>query len=92
MKNSVSEFLLGSMAMPGDHDLKPGGLGLQVEISKVVQYVDRQAANFENFAVGQFPRPVRSIDVATNCSQWGNLGQLIENSRCAHVSGVNDVI
>lgn len=78
--------------MPGDDDLKPGGLGLQIEISKVVQYVDRKAAEFENFAVGQLPRPVRGIDVAANGCERGNPGQLSENFRCTHISGVNDVV
>ena len=54
------------MTVAGDHYLEPGGFGFQIELSEIVEDVDRDASDFENFSLGEFARPRVFVDVAAN--------------------------
>ena len=41
------------MAVAVDHDVEPGGFGLQVELAHVVEHIDRDAFDFNYFSFGQ---------------------------------------
>jgi hypothetical protein len=54
------------MTVAGDHDCKSRSFRFQIELSEIVEDVDRDASDFENFSLGEFARPRVFVDVAAN--------------------------
>ena len=92
VEHSVARLLLGSVAVAGDHDFESRGFGFQVKLRKIVQNINGDASEFDDFRFGEFAGPRCFVDVAADCGHRRNRSELLENLRLADVSGVNDVI
>ena len=57
-----------------------------------MQDVNRHAAEFDNFGLGEPPGPAAFVDVAANGSEGCNCCQFFENFGIADIPGVNDVV
>jgi len=80
------------MTVAGDHHLESSGFGFQIELSEIVEDVDRDASDFENFRLGELARPRIFVDVAANSSDRRDGRERLQDSRIADVSGMNDVL
>ena len=80
IKHAIFRFLFGHVAVSVDYDGKSSRFRFQIKLLKIVQHVDRDAANFEHIREGNFVRPGLAIDVAANRSNRCNLGQLFRMS------------
>ncbi len=78
--------------MTGNDSSESGGLGLEIELGQVVKDVYRYTGYFEHVGDGNLTSPGSAIDVAADCGYRRNLRQLVEDSRIADVSGVDDVV
>lgn len=68
IENAVADFLVRSVTVAGDHDLEASGFGFQIEVGEIVEDVDRNVSDFENFSLGKLARPCVFVDVAANSS------------------------
>ncbi len=80
------------MAVSKDHNSKTRDFRLQIEVGEIVERVDRDTVQLNDFGRRQFLRPRRFIDISADGCHWGNLFQLIENFERTYISGVNDVL
>lgn len=80
------------MAVAVDRHAKSRGFWFQIELCQIVQDINRNAANFENFYVCKFARPCGFIDIAAHCDYRRDLFKSLQNFLRAHVACVNDVI
>jgi hypothetical protein len=78
--------------MAGDDDAESRGFGLEIEAREIVQNVDSDARDFDDFGFGQLACPCGFVDVAANRRDLRDSGKLIENFWRTHVAGVNDVL
>jgi len=76
----------------GDYDSESSGFRFEIELSQVMQDVDRDAPEFDDLSLWQFARPRTLVDVAADRGQWSKSGELLENLRIADIPGVNDVL
>jgi len=79
------------MAVSGNHHAESGRLRFQIEPRQVVQYVDRDPAEFNHFGLGEASRPGVFVDVAADGRDGRDARKFGKNFRCANVPGVNDV-
>jgi hypothetical protein len=80
------------MTVPGYHDFETSRLGLQIELGKVVQNIDRNARKFDHFSLRQSARPRSFVDVPADGCHGRNCREFVEDFGCAYVSSVNDVL
>ena len=80
------------MAVAGDHRSKSGSFRLQIKLPQIVEHVNQDSAELNNFRLEQSPSPSAFVHVAANGRQRSNSGEFLENLRRAHISGMNDVI
>ena len=78
--------------MPGDHHTEPRRFGFQIKPRQIMQNVNRNATEFDDFGLGQLVRPGSFIDVATHSRDRRSGSQFVENPGRANVPGVNDVL
>ena len=78
--------------MSADDHRETGGLGLEIQLGKIVQHIDGNAAGFEYFSLRQPLGPCAFIDVAPDRRDRGDGAKLIQNLRCAHISRMNNVV
>jgi len=78
--------------MPVDHDFEAGRFRFQIELSKIVQHVDGNAGEFDNFRLRQFMRPGFLVDVSADGRHGSEACEFLKNFRRAYIPGVNDVI
>ncbi len=92
VQHAFPRFLLGNVAVTGDHHSKSGRFGLQVQLRQIVQNINGNVAHFENLCLWKFAGPGSLVDIAAHGGQRRDRGQLFQNLGCAHIPGVNDVL
>jgi hypothetical protein len=92
VKHSFTHFLLGNMAVAGNHDLESGGFRLEIELCEIVEHIDRDTSKFDDFILRQLTRPWTFIDVAADRSKRCDGRELLEDLRVANISCVDDVL
>jgi hypothetical protein len=91
IKHAAARLLLRNMAVPRDHDLEPCRFRLQIELCQIVQNINRNAADLDDFSFRQPARPRGCVDIAANGRHGRENRELLKNFRRAHISRVNDV-
>jgi hypothetical protein len=91
-EDAVSLFNLRPMAMAVNHHAKSSCLGFQIDSSEVVQHINRHARDFDYFRRRQSRHPGASIDIPANRGYRRDVRELFENSRIAHIAGVEDAV
>jgi len=80
------------MAVAGDYGFEPGRCRLQIEFREIVQHVDGNASELDDFSFRQLAGPGGFVDIAANGGQWPNGRQFFQNLRSADVSRVKDAV
>jgi len=80
------------MAVTINHYANSSGFGLQIQPSQIVQHVDPDSLNLDDFSFGQPRRPRAAIHVAAHGGYGGEFAQAIENSWIAYVSSMQDAV
>src|SRR5271166_1786166 len=80
------------MAVAVHHYPESGGFRLQVELSEIMQHVDRHSASFDDLGHGQKARPALSVDVAADRGHRSDLLEHFENFESSNVAGVEDAV
>lgn len=78
--------------MTAYHDVKFGGLRIQVDGLEIVQHVNIHCSCFGHGRFRERFRPVRSIHVSADRYHWSNVGERFQYARIAYVTGMNDQI
>jgi hypothetical protein len=92
MEHSIARLLFGNVRVAADHNRESGGFGLEVQRCQIVQHIDGDASDFEDFIFGQPLCPPLLVDVAANGGHGRNCGELRDDSGCPEIPGMNDVI
>ena len=77
--------------MAADHDRESGSLGIEVQLCKIVQHINRDAAQLKHLGFGQLARPHSFVDVATHRGYRSDCRKLIEYLGGADIPSMNDV-
>lgn len=80
------------MAVPVDHDLESGSFRFQVELRKIVQDIDGNPADLDDFGLRQLARPCSLIDIAANRCDRRKGCERVENFGIAYVAGMNNAL
>lgn len=80
------------MTVARDYDLESRRCRLQVELTKIVENINRDAAKFDYFCLRQLSRPGSRVDIASNRRQGRNASEFVENLRRADIARVDDVL
>ena len=80
------------MAVPGNDDIESRSFGLQIQLREIVQYVDGNAARFEDFSLRQLARPRIFVDISANGGYGRNGCELRNDFRRADVTCMDDVV
>jgi len=75
-----------------DYDCKSRGFRLELQLRKIVQDINRNAADFESFGLRQLLCPRTLVDVAAYGGDGSNCGELIDYLGGTDIPGMNDVI
>src|ERR1700735_3190032 len=66
IEHAVSRLLLWLVTVAGGHDVESGGFGLEIEAREIVQDIDGNAGELDDFGFGEFARPPVLIDVSAD--------------------------
>ena len=80
------------MGVTGDHGREPSGLGVESEIRQIVEYVQMQRSDGNDFHRRQRRRPHAAVDVAANGQRGRDNSELFEYFLLADIAGMNDEI
>lgn len=80
------------MAVPADDSGESGRVRLQVQSSEIVQNVNENATDLQDFGFRQPASPLDFVDIAAYRGERGELGELRKNVRRTDVTRVDDVI
>jgi len=92
IEDTATRLLLRNMTVPGYHNFEASRFGLQIELRQVVQNIDKNAREFDQFSLGQSARPRRIVDVPADGCDRCNCREFVEDFGRAYVSSVNDVL
>ena len=79
VEHAVAHLLLRNVAVAGDHNLESGGFRLQIELREIVQHVDGNAADLDDFGLRQVCAPTRLVDIAADGGHGRDGCELLEN-------------
>ena len=80
------------MTVAGDDHVESSGLGLQIELREIVDNIDGNVGELDDFGCGEFAGPCLLVDVASDRGDGGDGGEFVENFGIADVTGMNDVL
>jgi hypothetical protein len=92
VEHTTTHLLLRDVTVPGDHNFEARCFRFQTKLSQVVQDVDGDASEFDNFSFRQSARPRLFVDVPADACDRRNCREFVENFGSAYVSSVNDVL
>jgi hypothetical protein len=75
-----------------DHDLESRGLRLQVELREIVEHVDGDDADTNDFGLGQLTRPWRLVDIPANGGYGRDDCEFLKDLGSSDVTGMEDVV
>ena len=79
------------MAVARDDDIEPGCFRLQIELRQIMQHIDGDSANLDDFCLRQLAGPGLFVDIAADRSHGRNSRKLIKNLGSAHIACMDDV-
>lgn len=79
------------MTVAVDHHVESSGFGLQIKLREIVEHIDGNSGDLENFGCGEIARPHVLVDVAADRGDGGDGGKFVENFGIADIAGMNDV-
>ena len=91
VQDSAAHLLLRNMTVAGEDHLKSGGSRFQIESSEIMQHINGNAADLEDFGFSKGPGPRRLVNIAADGGQGRDGCQRLKNLGRTHVPGVNDV-
>lgn len=80
------------MAVARDDHLEASSFRLQVKLGQIVQHINGDAAEFNDFGFRKLARPLPFINVAADRSHRGKRSKLGKNFGISDITGVNDVL
>lgn len=80
------------MAVSRNDNPESSSLRLQIKLCQIVQNVDRNAGDLDDFGLGQLSSPRTVVDVAANGRDGSNLREGVEDLGCADIAGMKDVL
>jgi hypothetical protein len=92
VQHALFHFNFRLMTVAVDDCVDSCGFGLQIEPSQIMQHVDRDAADFDDFSLRKGSCPRFGVDVAANRSNRSNLRERVEYFRIADVPRMQDAI
>jgi hypothetical protein len=92
VQHAVTHLLLRNVAVARDHNLESCGFRLQFEVRQIVQHVDGNAGDLDDFIFRKFTSPRPFVDIAGDGSEGCKVCQLLEDFWRANVAGVDDVL
>ncbi len=88
----MARLLFRNMAVAGDDDIEPGCFRLQIELRQIMQYIDGDSANLDDFCRRQLAGPRLFVDIAADSGYGRDRRQLIKNLGSAHIACMDDVL
>jgi hypothetical protein len=61
-------------------------------LREIVEHIDGNSGDLENFGCGEIARPHVLVDVAADRGDGGDGGKFVENFGIADIAGMNDVL
>lgn len=92
IKYAVPRLQLGNVSMARDDNLESRRFRLQVKLGQIVQHVDGDAAEFNDFGFWKLARPRPFIDVATDRGHRRKGTKFGKNFGISDVAGVNNLL
>jgi hypothetical protein len=92
IEHSVTRLLFGKMSVAGNHGRESRRFGLQVHLRKIVQHIDRNAAELDHLSLRKQAGPWPLVNVSAHRSHRSNLGKLLQYFWRADIAGMNDVL
>ena len=74
VKHTVSHFLFRLVAVAAYHGCKPRSFRLELELTQIMEDIERYASDFEDIARRNLPRPSRTIYIAAHRSYRSDPG------------------
>ena len=90
IEDAVFLFNLWLMAVAIDDHVKSGGFRLQVESSEIVQHINGDSADFDDFDLRESACPSLGVEVAADRGYRRGLLQRLENFGSADIACVKD--
>ena len=92
VQHPVAPLLFRHMAVAIDHYLEPSGFRFQIEPRQIVQHIDGDFPDLDDFRCWQLARPCSLINVSANRRDRAKSCEFLENLRIAYVSGMNNAL
>jgi hypothetical protein len=92
IEDTATRLLLRNVTVPGYHNFEASRFGFQIKLRQVVQNINKNVREFDQFSLGQSARPRPSVDVPADCCDRRNCRQFVEDFGSAYVSSVNNVL
>jgi hypothetical protein len=92
IEHSVARLLLGNVRVSADDNRESRRFGLQVHLRKIVQHIDRNAAELDHLSLRKQAGPWPLVNVSAHRSHRSNLGKLHQYLWRADIAGMNDVL
>jgi hypothetical protein len=80
------------MSVAGNHGRESRRFGLEVQLSQIVQDIDRNTSDFEHLSFRKRAGPWPLVNVPAHPDDGSNLGKLFQYFWRADISGMNDVL
>lgn len=91
IEHAAANLLLRHMTVAGDHHAEPCCCRLQVKLRQIVEYINGNAREFDDFCLREAARPRGLVDIAANRRYRRDARELLKNLGRTYVARVNDV-
>ena len=81
---------VGFMGVAGDHDLEAGDFGIEVELAEVVEHIDQDVLDADDFGGWQGSSPGLGVHVAADGHDRRDASKSIKDGGVANVASVDD--
>lgn len=90
VEDAVAVVGFGLVAVPEYDGGKPGGVGVEGKVFEVVEEVDEDTADLDDFGMGEWVGPSSLVDVAADCGDGRDGLKFGQDQRRADVACVKD--
>ena len=92
VEDSVARLLLRHVTVATNYDRESSSFGFEIQLRQIVQDIDGDTADFENFRPRELERPGFLVDIPPHSDQRRDSRKFFENLGCAHIPRVNDML
>jgi hypothetical protein len=92
VEHAISLVEVGDVGVAEEDDGEAGGGGVEVDGVEVVKEVDVAAFEEKDLGFREVGAGAHLVDVASDCGDGSNLGEVVEDGDCADVSEVEDAV